>query len=157
VLFVLTFVTEIPAALLYGPVLDPGYITGDGADNRVFLGASLELLLIIAKIGTAVVLFPILKRQNEILALGYVTARVVECVFIAAGSAPSRQAPRGRSSRHSRRSLGRRRLASTSSSTQRPARGGSAAGSLGVYCTRAREGRARRCEQWSMLHDRGRP
>ena len=49
------------------------------------LGAFLELLLIIANIGTAVVLYPILKRQNEILALDYVTARVVECVFIAVG------------------------------------------------------------------------
>jgi Domain of unknown function (DUF4386) len=48
-------------------------------------GAFLELLLIIANIGTAVVLFPILRRQNEILALGYVTARIVECVFIALG------------------------------------------------------------------------
>jgi hypothetical protein len=45
----------------------------------------LELLLIIANIGTAVVLFPILKRQSEILSLDYVTARVVECVFIAVG------------------------------------------------------------------------
>ena len=48
-------------------------------------GAFLELLLIIANIGTAVVLFPIVRRQNEILALGYVTARIVECVFIAVG------------------------------------------------------------------------
>jgi hypothetical protein len=48
-------------------------------------GAFLELLLIIANIGTAVVLFPIVRRQNEILALGYVTARIVECVFIAIG------------------------------------------------------------------------
>jgi len=45
----------------------------------------LELILIIANIGTAVVLWPVLKRQNEILALGYVTARVVECAFIAVG------------------------------------------------------------------------
>jgi hypothetical protein len=51
----------------------------------VLLGAFLELILIIANIGTAVVLFPILKRQNESLALGYVTARVVECAFIAVG------------------------------------------------------------------------
>jgi hypothetical protein len=51
----------------------------------VFLGASLELLLIIANIGTALALFPILKRQNEALALGYVTARVVESAFIAVG------------------------------------------------------------------------
>lgn len=87
VLFLITFITSIPAALvLYVPVLNnPNYITGAGADNGVFLGASLELLLIIANIGTAVVLFPILKRVNEILALGYVTARVVECAFIAVG------------------------------------------------------------------------
>jgi hypothetical protein len=64
---------------------DPRYIVGAGADTSVSLGAFLELLLIIANIGTAVVLFPILKRVNEILALGYVTARVVECVFIAVG------------------------------------------------------------------------
>ncbi len=88
VLFVITFLTSIPAALvLYVPVLnDPNYIVGGGgADNGVFLGASLELLLIIANIATAVALFPILKRVNESLALGYVTARVVECAFIAVG------------------------------------------------------------------------
>jgi hypothetical protein len=64
---------------------DPRYIVGAGADTSVALGAFLELILIIANIGTAVVLSPILKRQNEILALGYVTARVIECVFIAVG------------------------------------------------------------------------
>jgi Domain of unknown function (DUF4386) len=51
----------------------------------VALGAFLELLVIIANIGTAVVLYPILKRQNEILILGYVTARVIESTFIAVG------------------------------------------------------------------------
>jgi hypothetical protein len=86
VLFVITFITAIPAMLLYDPVLnDPGYILGAGADTRVFLGASLELLLIIANVGTALALFPVLKRQNEGLALGYVAARVVECTFIAVG------------------------------------------------------------------------
>jgi Domain of unknown function (DUF4386) len=86
VLFIITFITAIPALLVFGPVLnDNGYITGAGADNRVFLGALLELILIIANIGTAVVLFPLLKRQNESVALGFVTARVIECVFIAVG------------------------------------------------------------------------
>src|SRR5439155_22855913 len=86
VLFILTFVTSIAGALAYGPVLsDPNYITGAGADTRVFLGAFLELLLIITNIGCAVVLFPLLKRQNETLALGYVTARLVECAFIGIG------------------------------------------------------------------------
>jgi len=51
----------------------------------VALGALLEVLLIIANVGTAVVLFPILKRQNEALDLGYVSARLVECTFIAIG------------------------------------------------------------------------
>jgi hypothetical protein len=85
-LFLITFITSIPALLLFDPVLnDADYIVGAGADNRVRLGAFLELLLIIANIGTALVLFPLLKRQNEILALGFVTARVMECVFIAVG------------------------------------------------------------------------
>jgi hypothetical protein len=86
VLYLITFITAIPAFFFYVPVLDdPRYIVGAGADTRVSMGAFLELILIIANIGTAVVLFPILKRQNEILILGYVTARIVECVFIAVG------------------------------------------------------------------------
>jgi hypothetical protein len=86
VLFILTFITSIAGALAYGPALsDPTYITGAGADTRVFVGAFLELLLIITNIGCAVVLFPLLKRQNETLALGYVTARLVECAFIGIG------------------------------------------------------------------------
>ena len=87
VLFLITFITSIPALFVfYAPVLDdPRYIVGAGADTSVSLGAFLELILIIANIGTAVVLFPILRRQNEIFALGYVTARIVECVFIAVG------------------------------------------------------------------------
>jgi Domain of unknown function (DUF4386) len=87
VLFIITFLTSIPAYALFQPVLDDpaGYIAGGGEDNQIYLGVLLELLLIIANVGTAVVLFPILRRQNEILSLGYVTARLVECVFIAGG------------------------------------------------------------------------
>ena len=87
VLFIITFLTSIPAALLFQPVLDDpaGYLAGDGEDNQIRLGAFLEFLLIIANVGTAVVLYPIARRQNEILAIGYVAARIIECVFIAAG------------------------------------------------------------------------
>jgi hypothetical protein len=87
VLYLVTFVTSIPALLLYEPVLrDPvSYIAGAGHDNRVLLGVLLELVLIIANIGTAVVIFPIVKRRSEELALGYVTARVFECAFILVG------------------------------------------------------------------------
>lgn len=86
VLFIITFVTSIPALLLYDPVLnDPKFIAGAGSEAGVLVGAFLELLLIIANIGSAVVLYPIVKRQSETLALGYVTARVVESAFIAVG------------------------------------------------------------------------
>jgi hypothetical protein len=88
-LFVATFVTSIPAYfILYAPVRDdPGLITGTGADPTasVALGAALEVFLIIANVGTAVVIYPILKRQSEIGAVGYVSARIVEGIFIAIG------------------------------------------------------------------------
>ena len=86
-LFLITFVTSIAALALFQSVLDDpvGYIAGGGEDNQIYLGAFLELLLIIANVGTAVVLYPIARRQNEILAIGYVAARVIECVFLAAG------------------------------------------------------------------------
>ncbi len=86
VLFIITFVASIPAVLLYGPVLsDPNYVIGSGADARIPLGALLEVVTVIANIGTAVVLFPVLRRQNEGIALGYVAARLVEGTFIVVG------------------------------------------------------------------------
>jgi Domain of unknown function (DUF4386) len=86
VLFIVTFITSIPALGLYGPVLnDSNYVLGAGADTRVFVGAFLEVLLVIANIGTAVAIFPVIKRQNEGLALGYVAARIVESTIIAVG------------------------------------------------------------------------
>ena len=87
VLYLITFVTSILALLLYETVLrhPRSYIAGAGHDKQVLFGALLELLLIIANIGTAVVIFPIVRRKNEELALGYVTARMVECMFILVG------------------------------------------------------------------------
>jgi uncharacterized protein DUF4386 len=87
VLFLLTFVTSIAALALFQSVLDDpaAYIAGGGKDNQIYLGAFLEFLLVIANVGTAVVLYPIVRRQNEALAIGYVAARIIESVFIAAG------------------------------------------------------------------------
>ena len=87
VLFIITFITSIGALALFQPVLDDpvGYIAGGGKDNQIYLGAFLELLLVISNVGTAVVLYPIARRQNEALAMGYVGARIIESVFIAAG------------------------------------------------------------------------
>jgi hypothetical protein len=87
VLYLITFVTSIPALLLYEPALrhPVAFIAGDGNVNRIYLGALLELLLIIANIGTAVVILPIMRRQFEDLSIGYVAARIVECTFILVG------------------------------------------------------------------------
>jgi hypothetical protein len=86
VLFALTFVTSIAGLILYDPVLnDADYILGDGADTRVRLGALCEIFLAITNIGTAVVIWPIVRRQSETLALGFVASRIVESVFIVVG------------------------------------------------------------------------
>jgi hypothetical protein len=87
VLFIITFVTSIAALALFQSVLDDpaGYIGGDGKDSQIYLGAFLEFLLVLANVGTAVVLYPIARRQNEYLAIGYVAARIIESVFIATG------------------------------------------------------------------------
>jgi hypothetical protein len=86
-LFIATFITSISALALFQPVLDDpvGYIAGDGKDNQIYLGAFLEFLLVITNVGTAVALYPIARRQNEALAIGYVGARIIESVFIAIG------------------------------------------------------------------------
>ena len=88
-LWVITFVTSIPARFVfYAPVLDEGnYVTGAGDDamTLIAIGAVLELILIIANVGTAVVPYSIHKRVSEPGALAYVTARVMECTFIAIG------------------------------------------------------------------------
>jgi hypothetical protein len=87
VLYLITFVTSIPALALYETALrhPAAYIAGAGHDKQILLGALLELLLIIANIGTAVVIVPIVRRQNEELAIGYVTARLIESTFILVG------------------------------------------------------------------------
>jgi hypothetical protein len=86
-LFIITYVTSIPAALaLYVPALsDPAFILGGGFDRGVSWGAFLELLLILANIGSALALYPVLRRRFEVLSLGFVAARITESVFIAVG------------------------------------------------------------------------
>ncbi|HST17729.1 MAG TPA: DUF4386 domain-containing protein [Gaiellaceae bacterium] len=87
VLYLLTFITSIPALLLYEPALrhPVAFVAGSGNVNGIYLGAFLELLLIIANIGTAVVIVPIMRRRFEDLSIGYVTARIVESTFILVG------------------------------------------------------------------------
>jgi hypothetical protein len=85
IFMVITFIS-IPALPLYDHVLNQtSFITGGGGDLRVSLGALFEIFTLVSGIGMAVTLFPVLKRQSEALALGYVTVRVVESCLIAVG------------------------------------------------------------------------
>jgi hypothetical protein len=81
-----TFVFSIPALFFYDPVLhDAGYVFGGGFDTRISTGALFEILLAICNIATAIVIFPVVKRVKEAVALGYVASRIVESVIILAG------------------------------------------------------------------------
>ena len=84
--YLLTFVS-IPTLSLYRQVHDPNYIVGLGPDTPVLIGAILEWIVALAGIGTAVALYPVLKKQNEGIALGFVTSRVLEAATIVVGIA----------------------------------------------------------------------
>src|SRR6478752_4355832 len=76
-LYVITFIS-IPTLVLYGPVLsDPNYIVGPGPDTAVIIGAILEVIVALAGVGTAVALYPVVKRQNESVALSFVGSRTL--------------------------------------------------------------------------------
>lgn len=81
VCYLLSFVS-IPTLGLYGAVRAPGYVTGPGPDTPVLFGGVLEMIVALAGIGTAVVLYPVVKRQNESAAMGFVGARVLEAATI---------------------------------------------------------------------------
>ncbi len=85
--FILTFATSIPPFVwYYVPALsDPAFVLGGGFHLGVSWGALLELLLIVFNIGTALTLYPVLRKQSEVLSLGYVAARLTESGFIAVG------------------------------------------------------------------------
>ncbi len=89
VLYLITHVTSVPAAFLYGPVLNnPDYIVGPGPDTRVLWGGFLEVVCALAIVGTAVALFPVVRRYSEGVALGYVGLRTLEAGIIAVGVVP---------------------------------------------------------------------
>jgi hypothetical protein len=86
VLYLLTFVS-IPTLALYSSIHLPNYILGPGPDTAVIFGGILEIIVALAGIGTAVILYPVLRKQNEGIALGLVGARVLEACTIFAGVA----------------------------------------------------------------------
>ncbi|MEU0396787.1 DUF4386 domain-containing protein [Streptomyces sp. NPDC006208] len=87
VFFLITEIAAIAGLVLYRPVLsDANYVAGAGADSRVLLGGFFEVILVAAVIGTAVTLYPVVKRENQSVALGYVCGRLLEAAVIVVGT-----------------------------------------------------------------------
>jgi hypothetical protein len=85
IIYLITFVS-IPTLTLYGPIHQPGY-TVQGGDPAIALGVLLEVIVAFSGIGTAIALYPVLKRQNAGLSMALIAARVVEAGTIIAGTA----------------------------------------------------------------------
>src|SRR5712691_2896672 len=85
VFYLITFIS-IPTLALYGPVRNHrDWILGSGSHSAVLVGAFLEVIVALAGMGTAVTLYPVVKRQNEGVALGFVTSRLLEAAMIFTG------------------------------------------------------------------------
>src|SRR6201989_1637156 len=85
VFYLITFVS-IPTLALYGPVKNHrDWILTSGSNTGVLVGAFLEVIVALAGIGTAVTLYPVVKRQNQGVALGFVTSRLLEGARIFTG------------------------------------------------------------------------
>ena len=85
VLYLITFVS-IPTLIVFQPVRDGAdFVLGAGSDTGVLWGSFSEVVVALAGIGTAVVLFPVARRQSETAALGFVASRVVEGSLIIVG------------------------------------------------------------------------
>ena len=86
VMYLLTFVTSIPALPLLEPVTDHrDYVLGAGSDTRIIFGGVLEVLVAFTGVGTALALYPITRRVSQALALGFVASRLVEAGLILVG------------------------------------------------------------------------
>jgi hypothetical protein len=86
ILYLLTFIS-IPTLSLYHEIHQPAFISSLAPSSDVVIGGMLELLMALFCIGTAIVLYPVLKKQNETFALGFVAARVLEAALIFTGVA----------------------------------------------------------------------
>jgi hypothetical protein len=85
IFYLITFIS-IPTLAVYGPVMNHrDWIFSSGSHTGVLVGGFLEVIVALAGIGTAVTLYPVVKRQNEGAALGFVAARVFEAVMIVTG------------------------------------------------------------------------
>lgn len=87
ILYLITFIS-VATLTLYGPVLkDPAYILSSGSDAGLRWGALIDVIVALAGIGTAITLYPVVKRQNQGMALGFVASRTLEAAMLFTGVA----------------------------------------------------------------------
>ena len=85
ILYLITFIS-VATLTLYGPVFeDPAYILSSGSDAGLRWGALIDVIVAVTGIGAAVTLYPVVRRQNETFALGFVTSRVIEGAMLLTG------------------------------------------------------------------------
>ena len=83
VLFLIATVIIIIGGIFSLSIYEPDYLTAVSAnENQVILGALLEIIATAAIVGIPIAMFPILKKHNEGLALGYVGTRIFEGLTI---------------------------------------------------------------------------
>lgn len=87
VLYIVAAVTAIIGFALYQPILnDTEYIIKDTVnDTQVIWGAFNELILVFSIIGISIMMFPIINKENENIAIGYVCFRLLEAILITIG------------------------------------------------------------------------
>jgi hypothetical protein len=86
IFYLLTFASSIPALILIGPILNNAdYVTSAGSDTRVLWGCLLDSVNALTAVGSAVALYPVVKRQNGSMALGFVTSRLMEATVVMIG------------------------------------------------------------------------
>ncbi len=83
VLFIIATVAYSLGVILLDPILGGSdYLTSASEnENQVIIGAFLVLIDSVAVAGIGIVIYPVLKKYNEALALGYAGARIVEGVL----------------------------------------------------------------------------
>ena len=84
VLFIIATAAPITSAFFTGSIYDANYLTAVSAnETQVLTGVLLLLTMTAAIVLIPIMMFPILKKYNEGLALGYVGARIFEGFFSA--------------------------------------------------------------------------
>ena len=82
VLFITALVSSMLSGVFLGSIDDPDYLTAVSAnENQVLIGVLFKLILTASVVAIPIMMFPIFKKYNERLALGYVVARIFEGFF----------------------------------------------------------------------------